>query len=104
MDITVIAFLGLLLAVAALRIVELQISKRHQKQIVADGGSKVADPKFRWMVLLHTMVLIGAAVEVVFLRRPFIPLLAAISFVFSSSQTPFAGGSFERSASTGTCR
>ena len=81
MAITVIAFLALLLAVAALRIVELQISKRHQKQIVADGGSKVTDPKFLWMVLLHTLVLIGAAVEVVFFRRSFIPWLAAISFV-----------------------
>src|SRR5438309_1897976 len=81
MAITVIAFLGLLLAVAALRIVELQISKRHQRQIVADGGAKVTDPKFLWMVLLHTAVLIGAAVEVVFLRRSFIPWLAAISFV-----------------------
>jgi methyltransferase len=81
MAITVIAFLGLLLAVAALRIVELRISKRHQQQIVADGGSKVTDPKFLWMVLLHTLVLIGAAVEVVFLHRPFIPYLAAISFV-----------------------
>ncbi|HWZ99595.1 MAG TPA: isoprenylcysteine carboxylmethyltransferase family protein [Candidatus Dormibacteraeota bacterium] len=80
MGISVIAFLALLLAVAALRIVELRISKTHQKQIVADGGSKVTDPKFRWMVLLHTTVLIGAAVEVVFLRRAFIPVLAAISF------------------------
>src|SRR2546423_15262691 len=80
MAITVIALLGLLLAVAALRIVELQISKRHQKQIVADGGAKVTDPKFLWMVLLHTAVLIGAAVEVVFLHRSFIPWLAAISF------------------------
>src|SRR4029077_16938506 len=40
MGVSVIAFLALLLAVAALRIVELQISRRHQKQIVADGGSK----------------------------------------------------------------
>lgn len=81
MGISVIAFLGLLVAVGALRILELGISKRHQKRIVADGGSKISDPKFRWMVLLHTGVLIGAAVEVVFLHRPFIPALAAISFV-----------------------
>ena len=33
------------------------------------------------MVLLHTGVLIGAAVEVVFLHRPFYPVLAAICFV-----------------------
>ena len=81
MGVSVIAFLVLLLAVAALRIVELQISKRHQKRIVADGGSKVADPKFRWMVVLHTLVLVGAAVEVVFLHRTFIPVLGSISFV-----------------------
>jgi len=80
MAITVIAFLGLLVAVAALRIVELKISKNHQKQIVADGGRKVTDPKFLWMVLLHTLVLAGAAAEVFFLHRPFLPLLAAISF------------------------
>jgi methyltransferase len=81
MGVSVIAFLTLLFAVAALRIVELGISKAHQKQIVADGGAKVTDPKFVWMVALHTAVLIGAAVEVVFLRRPFVPVLAAISFV-----------------------
>src|SRR5262249_52489565 len=81
MDVTVIAFLGLLLGVAALRIVELGISKRHQKQIVADGGSKVTDTKFVWMVTLHTAVLVCAAVEVVFLRRPFLPVLAAVSFL-----------------------
>lgn len=81
MAISVIAYLGLLVTVAALRIVELRISRRHQKQIVADGGAKITDPKFVWMVALHTAVLIGAALEVVFLRRPLLPALAAISFV-----------------------
>ena len=32
------------------------------------------------MVALHTGVLIGAGAEVVFLHRPFIPLLAAVMF------------------------
>ena len=53
MGVSVIAFLALLFIVAALRIVELGISKAHQKQIVADGGAKVTDPKFVWMVALH---------------------------------------------------
>jgi methyltransferase len=78
MDISVIAFLALLLAVGALRVVELQISRRHQQQMLSRGAAKVADPRFRWMVALHTAVLIGAAGEVVFLKRPFIPALAAI--------------------------
>jgi methyltransferase len=80
MDITVIAFLALLVAVAALRIAELRISRRHQQQLVSRGAAKVADPRFRWMVALHTTVLIGAAVEVILRKRPFIPALAAIMF------------------------
>ncbi len=75
--ITVDAFLGLLLTVALLRLVELRISKRHQREMAARGAAKIDEPKFRWMVLLHTTVLLGAAVEVVLLRRPFIPWLAA---------------------------
>ena len=81
MDITVIAFLILLVVVAALRIVELQISRRHQNSMMAHGATKVHEPRFRWMVALHTAVLIGAALEVIFLHRPFIPWLAAAMFV-----------------------
>src|SRR5271169_2849645 len=71
MELNVILYLGLLLLVALLRLVELGISRRHQQQMVARGASKVVDPRFRWMVLLHTSVLLGSALEVVFLRRPF---------------------------------
>jgi methyltransferase len=80
MDITVVAYLVLLALVAALRLVELRISKRHQREMLGRGAAKVDEPRFRWMVLLHTAVLIGSAVEVVFLRRPFIPILAAVTF------------------------
>jgi methyltransferase len=80
MDLSRIAFLALLLAVALLRFVELRISRRHQQGMVARGAAKVAEPKFRWMVLLHTAVLAGAAVEVILLRRPFLPWLAVPMF------------------------
>lgn len=80
MDLSVIAFLALLLVVALLRFVELRISSRHQQEMIARGAAKVDEPKFRWMVLLHTAVLAGAALEVIFLRRPFIPPLAAAMF------------------------
>ncbi len=76
MELSVILFLALLLAVAAMRIFELRISKRHQQEMAARGAAKVNDPNFRWMALFHTLVLIGAAAEVVFLRRPFLPSLA----------------------------
>jgi methyltransferase len=81
MDLSTIAFLALLLAVAMLRFVELRISKQHQEEMIARGAAKVDEPKFRWMVLLHTAVLAGAAVEVLLLRRPFIPWLAASMFI-----------------------
>src|ERR1700736_6890508 len=80
MDLSVIAFLLLLAAVTALRLAELRISRRHQRQLVARGAAKVDEPRFRWMVLLHTAVLVGAALEVVFLKRPFLPALAAVMF------------------------
>ena len=80
MDISVIAFLVLLSAVAVLRLVEVRISRKHQREMIARGASKVDDPKFRWMVLLHLGVLLGAALEVIFLKRPFIPALAAVMF------------------------
>jgi methyltransferase len=81
MAITVIAFLALLLAVGLLRIFELGVSRRHQQQMIASGASKVNEPQFRWMVFVHTAILIGAALEVVFLHRPFIPILAAMMFL-----------------------
>jgi methyltransferase len=80
MDLSLIAFLFLLLAVAALRIFELRVSRRHQREMIARGAARVAEPGFRWVVVVHTGVLIGAAVEAVFLHRPFIPWLAAVAF------------------------
>jgi methyltransferase len=81
MELTVIAYLALLCVVALLRLYELRISRRHQQEMISRGASKVEEPRFRWMVVLHTAVLAGAACEVVFLRRPFIPILAATCFV-----------------------
>jgi methyltransferase len=78
MDITVIAFLALLLAVGVLRILELGVSNRHQQKMIAGGATKVNEPHFHWIVFLHTAVLIAAALEVILLRRAFIPILAAV--------------------------
>ena len=78
MDLSVIAYLALLLGVAILRVFELRVSRRHQRQMVARGATKLDKPKFRWLVLVHTAVLLGAALEVVFLHRVFYPVLAVI--------------------------
>ncbi len=82
-----IAYLALLGLVGIGRLVELGISRRNQRQLEKQGVRKVAEPHFRWMVLLHGGVLIAAAVEVVVLHRPLIPALAipmAVLFVLAN--------------------
>jgi methyltransferase len=81
MELSVKLYLLLLFAVAVLRILELRISRKHQQEMVGHGASKVVDPRFRWMVAVHVLVIGGSALEVIFLHRPFIPPLAAICFV-----------------------
>jgi methyltransferase len=75
-ELTRIAFLALVVLVALLRLVELRVSRRNQRRLLARGATHAPDPSFRWMVLLHAGVLAGAAAEVWFLRRPFLPALA----------------------------
>jgi methyltransferase len=77
MGLSVYLYLALLAAVGLLRLVELQISRRHQERMLAAGAVRVPEPHFKWMVAVHTGVLVGAAAEVVLLKRPFLPLLAA---------------------------
>lgn len=80
---TRVAFLALIALVALLRLVELRISRRNQRGLLARGARLAPDPSFRWMILLHVGVLAGAAAEVCFLRRPFVPVLAVtMGFLF----------------------
>ena len=81
MGLSIYLYLCLLAAVAGLRIIELRVSKRNQHRMLAGGAVRVPEPHFKWIVIVHTGVLIGAALEVVVLRRPFLPLLGATMFV-----------------------
>lgn len=76
MDLTKIAFLVLLACVGLERLVELQVSRRHQRDMASRGARKHGDPRYRWMIALHSSVLLGAALEVTLLNRPFIARLA----------------------------
>ncbi len=76
MPLSVALFLALLLIVGALRIVELRISKRHQREMTARGATKAKDPVFPVMAMFHTALLVASAAEVVVLHRPLIPALA----------------------------
>jgi methyltransferase len=82
-----VGFLILLGLVGVERLVELRISRRNQRELVHRGAKKIFEPHFRWMVVLHTAVLVCAAAEVLWLGRPFIPWLAVVMgalFVFSN--------------------
>jgi methyltransferase len=87
MDLTKIAFLILLACVGLERLVELQLSRRHQHQLANSGARKHRDPQYRWMIALHTGVLIGAAMEVTVLHRPFIAWLAFPALVLFALAT-----------------
>ena len=76
MGLSVYLYLALLAAVAVVRLVELRISRRHQERMLAKGAVPVPEPHFKWIVAVHTGVLVGAAAEVILLKRPFLPLLA----------------------------
>ena len=73
-------YLCLLAAVGVLRLVELRVSRRNQERMLAAGATRVPEPHFKWIVLVHTGVLVGAALEVLLLHRPFFPWLAGIMF------------------------
>src|SRR2546428_13529723 len=83
MGLSVYLFRALLAAVGLLRLIELRISRRHQESLLAGGAVALPEPHFKWIVLIHTGVLIGAAVEVIALRRPFLSILAAVMFALT---------------------
>ena len=70
------AYISLLVLVGIERLIELKISRRHQKRMAEQGVRKIYEPHWRWMVLFHGAVLVAAGAEVLFLRRPLIPWLA----------------------------
>jgi len=94
MDITIIAFLGLLLAVAA-------SAKSSSCKFQAPSEANVATAfesrrsKFRWMVLLHTNGSIAPLSKLFFFAVRLFLSCRDFFCPFPRPQTPFAGGSFE---------
>jgi methyltransferase len=70
-----ILFLLLLAAVAAERLAELALSRRNAAWSFSRGGREYGRGHYPFMVTLHVGLLVGAAAEVLFLSRPFIPRL-----------------------------
>ncbi len=70
-----IAYLVLILATGAERVVELVISTRNARAAFARGGVEFGQRHFPWMVALHTGLLLACLAEVFFAGRPFLPWL-----------------------------
>jgi hypothetical protein len=73
MELSASLYLGLLCAVGAGRLIELQISRRNQRRLVERGARRVKDPAYPWMVVLHASVLAGAGLEVALAERACFP-------------------------------
>jgi methyltransferase len=84
---TALAFLAVVAAVALLRFAELVVSVRHRRAMIAAGATIVPEPLFKWMAALHTAILAGAVLEVLLLRRPFLPWLAIPAMVLVVAAT-----------------
>ncbi len=83
MGLTQRLFLGLLAAVGASRLGELALSQHNRRWLLAHGARPAPDPGFAAMAALHAGILIGAAVEVVLLKRPFLlPLALPMTALF----------------------
>jgi methyltransferase len=67
-------FVGL---VALQRLLELRISARNARAMLARGGIEVGRGHLRWMIALHVAFLIACPAEAILARRPFVPWLAA---------------------------
>ena len=80
---TRVEYLLLLALVAIGRLIELRVSLRNRRGLVALGAAPVPEACFPFMVAVHAGVLGSAAAEVWFLRRPFIaPLAITMAIVF----------------------
>jgi len=77
---TTIFFLLLVCAVGACRLVELRLSRRHQRAMAAGGTAPLPERVFPAMVALHTGVLAAAVIETLALGRPFIAVVAIPAF------------------------
>lgn len=73
-----LALLGLLIVE---RLVELVVSKRNERSLVAQGAAEHGRGHYGVMVAFHTLFLVACPAEVLLLDRPFVPWLGATMLV-----------------------
>jgi methyltransferase len=74
-------YLGLLAAVAAERLAELRVARRHARLARERGGREHGRAHYPVMVVLHVALLAGCLLETVLLRRPAWPGISEASVV-----------------------
>ena len=72
LTVSVMLFVGLILATGAERIYELVVSTRNAKLAFKSGGIEYGHGHLPFMIALHTGLLAGAIIEVVFFDRQFL--------------------------------
>ncbi len=72
---SLILYLGLIAVTALERLVEVRVSLRNAAWSFARGGTEHGREHYPFMVVLHTGFLVGCALEVWLLDRPFLPWL-----------------------------
>ena len=81
-------FLVLLTLISVTRLIEMNVSRRHRRELLEQGAAPAADPGFLGMVLLHIAILGASLVEAVVFSRSaplWLALLAAIAVVGASA-------------------
>jgi methyltransferase len=86
MSTSVLAFVALCAAVGVVRLIEMRISRRHQRALAAHGASRRPERLFPAMVALHTAVIVGGPIEVLSFGRPWRPAVgwAALAVVLAA--------------------
>lgn len=74
-----VLYTGLVGLVAAMRLVELAVSRRNTARLAARGAVEVGRAHYPAMVALHALFLVSCVGEVWLFRRPFVALLASFS-------------------------
>ena len=72
---SVLAFGALCAAVGLVRLIEMRLSRRHQRALASRGAARRPERLFPAMVALHTAVIVGGPIEVLALGRPWRPWL-----------------------------
>lgn len=79
--VTQLVFIGIVIVLAVQRLLELRLSRRNEARILAQGGREHTPEHFGVMKALHTSWFLAMIAEVVWLDRPFIPLLSACALI-----------------------